>query len=133
MNVSKTTIASAVAGIFNLSKQDEIARSIPNEYQFGVFAELDYRVLMSHLWQLRSDIVMLQKFDAAPLADAPRAGARDHKDSSTGADEREEERLELLRKACLAHALIERRLESLAGTDYILDSNGTRHKIGGKK
>lgn len=25
------------------------------------------------------------------------------------------------------------RIEHVAGTDYILDGNGTRHKIGGKK
>lgn len=107
-------IALAVKAVFALNLSSDL--TIPmSKYEFGLFAEQDYRVVNSQWWSTAMDIVRLQKVDVKPLTDKPREGERNHEDSKAlMSNEQEEERLALLKRATLLLAILSRAAESLA-------------------
>lgn len=113
-NINNTTIANAVNAIFALGYAEELKGIASAQYAFGTYAEQDYRAVMSALYSVRTSIVSLQFVSPdTPVADTPKDGSLESNDAGLP-DEREAERRDLLKKALLTHALLERSLESLA-------------------
>ena len=135
---NRTPIAAAVNGSFNTlidgeTVKDIIARlSTPVEYEFGVFADQDIRVLVSMYYALIFELVSLMPYEDKPLQDAPKVGSLEAND--TGVEDRFSiEREEAIKDVLQGIAYIHRHLESLdERARKELEEAGQRQQDGGR-
>lgn len=103
----------AVRAMFAMDKAEELKGLEVAPYKFGLFAEQDYKASNSMYWHVARDIITLQRVETKALQDQPKEGSLEANDNGVS-NEREEERLDLLKKATLTLAILARANESLA-------------------
>jgi hypothetical protein len=134
--INHTRIALIVNAIFAQGLQAKIKGMEQVPYQVGLFAEQDYRAIVSMLYTVRMDLIRMQDGADRPLQDVPREGSMDCNDamgSDTTYSEQEAERHNLMAQASRCHAVLERHLESLAKqASSDLEEAGSKTASGGR-
>lgn len=131
-NANRTRLSLIVTGLFDADLNDRIKNMVATPYTVGLFAEQDYRALVSMLYTIRMDLVRMQDGSDKPLQDRPKDGSLESNDTGRESDVSVERR-ELMAQACRAHAVIERHLVSLgkqAAAD--MEEAGSRTTSGGR-
>lgn len=137
--INRTPISAAVNGAFNTvidgqSVKDIITNLVlPVEYEFGVFADQDIRVLVSMYYALIFELVSLMPYNDAPLQDAPKTGSLEAND--TGVEDRfSVERDAAIKEVLHGIAVIHRHLLSLdERARKELEEAGQRTADGGRQ
>lgn len=138
-NTNRTQISAAVNGAFNFTIDGECVKDIiarlaaPVQYEFGVFADQDIRVLISMYYALIFELVSLMPYDDKPLQDAPKVGSLEAND--TGVEDRFSiERQEAIAEVLKGIAYIHRHLLSLdERARKELEEAGQRQADGGRQ
>lgn len=130
--INRTQLSLTVTAIFANGLNDILKGATFTPYESGLFAEQDYRTIISMRASVRWDLVVMQDGSDVPAMDAAKEGSMAAND--TGADsEMEIERREVLKEAMLCHAVLERHLETVAKTAASdTEEAGKRTTTGGR-
>lgn len=111
--MNRTSIHNAVTAVFAMHLVTDIKNLVPtSQFEFGLFADQDIKVLMSTLWTKRSELVNLMYVEDTPVHGQPAEGSLETNDTGRG-DENEEERAEAVKVVIHEIAVITRRIKSL--------------------
>ena len=136
---NRTLSSAAVNGAFNTVIDGETAKDIilrlavPLQYEFGLFADQDIRVLVSMYYAQIFELVSLMPYDDKPLQDMPKAGSLEA--NNTGVeDARSVEREEAIQESLKGIAIVHRHLLSLdERARKELEEAGRREADGGRQ
>ena len=114
---AKAVIVNAVQGIYALGAQATVLKYANcTQYEYGKYAEQDYRIVMSALNAVYSSIVSLQlvtEMDMIPLADRPSSTSRAGNKEAMPDNEQDIERAEALDDAITMAGVLIQRLKTL--------------------